>query len=59
LRFFSRGKLLLETSLCWECTNCYVRDGSGGYEWLGFYDADKEFFKALQAVIPSRSKEKE
>ena len=35
MRLLHGGTLLLETSLCWECSNCFVKDGSGESQWIG------------------------
>lgn len=52
LRFFAGDKLLVETSLCWMCQNCYVQEIDGGYDWLGFHDRGGELYKELSRLLP-------
>lgn len=41
LRFRSGWRLLMETSICWECINCYVEDQAGTFKWYGIGDLDR------------------
>ena len=47
LRFFSRGQLLLEASLCWECNNIFGNIGPNTF-WFEF-DASATSSKTLLA----------
>jgi hypothetical protein len=51
LRFFSRGKLFLEATLCWQCGNCYLMS-DGKFDSVGFQDADQRFLDHLQTIVP-------
>ena len=54
LRLYSRNKLVLETSLCWKCNNCFLAKGSGGHRWQGLYDNDYALLRHLRDIlIPS------
>jgi Tfp pilus assembly protein PilF len=52
LRFHSRGRLILETTLCWECSNCSIEDGVAGHTWIGFWDQDEKLLDRLQEIAP-------
>ncbi|HEX4144407.1 MAG TPA: tetratricopeptide repeat protein [Pirellulales bacterium] len=52
LRFYSQGKLLLETSLCWNCFNCYVQLGPQSYRFIAFGDENDSLLNYLQSVAP-------
>jgi HEAT repeat protein len=50
LRFYSGKKLLLETSVSWECNNFYVPQG-----WVGFNAktaSGQALFKLLESLLP-------
>lgn len=52
LRFFRGNRLVFETSVCWECFNCFVATGRGGYRWLGFADENEELLNELKRLVP-------
>ncbi len=51
LRFYSDEDLVLETSLCWECDNCFLADGSSGHRWKGFEDIEYRLLLKLRKVL--------
>ncbi len=55
LRFFSKGRMVLETTLCWQCANYYVLSDGQVYEWIAFYDEDYELIDRLQEIAPLTS----
>lgn len=56
IRFFHDRTMVLETSLCWMCANCFVKDSSGSRLWIGFSDPNDELLKALEKLLPRDSK---
>ena len=52
LHFYSKGRLVLETSLCWENSNCSVEDGGIDHAWIGFWDEDEKLLARLQEIAP-------
>jgi hypothetical protein len=52
LRFFSHGRLLLETTICWKCRNYSVPIGVLGLEERGFIDfADDKDAQGLLTLL--------
>jgi hypothetical protein len=50
IRVYDGEILLLETSFCYGCTNCYLVYPFGGARWVGLNTADVE--EVLSAIIP-------
>ena len=48
LRFYSRGRLICEASVCWECNNIFG-NARGEHLWYGF-DASHEHSRELLAA---------
>jgi hypothetical protein len=51
LRIYAGDELLLETSICWECNNCYFTyDGES--QWLGIEKDSGDLKKLLNDFMP-------
>lgn len=46
LRFYSRGTLVCETSICWMCGNCCI-----GHDGTGFFDKNEALLDHLQTIV--------
>lgn len=51
LRLYSDDELVLETSLCWQCGNCFLADGLSDHKWEGFGDIDLKLAQRLRALL--------
>ena len=55
VRFYRGDELVFETSICWSCTNFFVRQRDGSYDWYGFHAEDlnaETLFAELQKLVP-------
>lgn len=51
LRFRSGRRVVLETSICWECTNFFVEANAGTYNWQGMCDLDRNTVNQRPSVM--------